>query len=135
MKRSGCTSRIFSCVQKSRYLQQTQSLDVIWLFCCIILFQNKSFGNTGGQMNKPAEKYQDADDARNVAILRERLTAEVEGLRESLAVWIEENTQRAIDAAISIAMLETAFDRYIELLGENDAFELIQSAFRRRGTR
>ncbi len=38
-------------------------------------------------MNKPAEKYQDADDARNVAILRERLTAEVEGLRESLAVW------------------------------------------------
>ena len=86
-------------------------------------------------MNKPAEKYQDADDARNVAILREGLSAEVEGLRESLAVWIEENTHRANDTAISIAMLETAFDRYIELLGENDAFELIQSAFRRRGTR
>ncbi len=43
-------------------------------------------------MNKPAEKYQDAEDARNVAILRERMTAEGEGLRESLAVWIEENT-------------------------------------------
>ena len=44
-------------------------------------------------MNEPAEKYQDAEDARNVAILRERMTAEGEGLRESLAVWIEENTQ------------------------------------------
>ena len=86
-------------------------------------------------MNKPAEKYQDAEDARNVAILREGMTAEVEGLRESLAMWIEENTHRANDTAISIAMLETAFDRYIELLGENDAFDLIQSAFRRRGTR
>jgi hypothetical protein len=65
-------------------------------------------------MNKPIEKYHDAEDARNVAILRERMTAEVEGLRESLAVWIEENTQHPIDAAVSIAMLETAFDRYIE---------------------
>jgi hypothetical protein len=44
-------------------------------------------------MNKPIEKYHDAEDARNVAILRERMTAEVEGLRESLAVWIEENMQ------------------------------------------
>jgi hypothetical protein len=83
-------------------------------------------------MNKPAEKYQDAEDARNVAIVRERMTAEVEGLRESLAVWIEENTQHRIDAAVSIAMLETAFDRYIDLLGATDAFELIESAFRRR---
>jgi hypothetical protein len=66
-------------------------------------------------MNKPADKYHDAEDARNVAILRERMTAEVEGLRESLAVWIEENTPHPIDAAVSIAMLETAFDRYIDL--------------------
>lgn len=72
-------------------------------------------------MNKPAEKNQDAEDARNVAILREHMTAEVEGLRESLAVWIEENTQHPIDAAVSIAMLETAFDRYIDLLGATDA--------------
>jgi hypothetical protein len=83
-------------------------------------------------MNKPAEKYQDAEDARNVAILRERMTAEVEGLRESLAVWIEENTQHPIDAAVSIAMLETAFDRYIDLLGATDAFELVEACFRRR---
>ena len=83
-------------------------------------------------MNKPAEKYQDAEDARNVAILRERMTAEVEGLRESIVVWIEENTQHPIDAAVSIAMLETAFDRYIDLLGATDAFELVEVCFRRR---
>jgi hypothetical protein len=61
-----------------------------------------------------------------------RMTAEVEGLRESLAVWIEENTQHPIDAAVSIAMLETAFDRYIDLLGATDAFELVEACFRRR---
>ena len=38
----------------------------------------------------------------------------------------------ANDTAISIAMLETAFDRYIDLLGATNAFELIESAFRRR---
>jgi hypothetical protein len=83
-------------------------------------------------MNKPAEKYQKAQDARNVAIIREGLSLEVERLRESLGEWIEENTHRANDTAISIAMLETAFDRYIDLLGATDAFELIESAFRRR---
>jgi len=63
-------------------------------------------------MNKPAEKDQDAEDARNVAILRERMTAEVEGLRESLAVWIEANTPHPIDAAVSIA--EACFRRRAE---------------------
>ena len=33
---------------------------------------------------------------------------------------------RAKDTAISIAMLETAFDCYIERLGETDAFDLIE---------
>jgi hypothetical protein len=61
-----------------------------------------------------------------------RMTAEVEGLRESLAVWIEENTQHPIDAAVSIAMLETAFDRYIDLLGATDAFEVVEACFRQR---
>jgi hypothetical protein len=81
------------------------------------------------------EKNQKAEHARHVAIIREGLNVEVERLRESLGEWIEENTHRANDTAISIAMLETAFDRYIELLGESDAFDLIQSAFWRRGTR
>jgi hypothetical protein len=74
-----------------------------------------------------------AEHARHVAIIREGLNAEVERLRESLGEWIKENTHRANDTAISIAMLETAFDCYIELLGESDAFDLIESAFRRRG--
>ena len=83
-------------------------------------------------MNKPADKYHDAEHARHVAIIREGLNVEVERLRESLGEWIKENTHRVNDTAISIAMLETAFDCYIELLGESDAFDLIESAFRRR---
>jgi hypothetical protein len=45
---------------------------------------------------------------------------------------IVELQNRANDTAISIAMLETAFDRFIELLGESDAFDLIESALRQR---
>jgi hypothetical protein len=78
------------------------------------------------------EKNQKAEHARHVAIIREGLNVEVEKLRESLSGWIEENTHRANDTAISIAMLETAFDRHIELLGATDALDLIESAFRRR---
>ena len=83
-------------------------------------------------MNKPIADPGKAAHARHVAIIREGLNAEVERLREGLGEWIEENTHRANDTAISIAMLETAFDRYIDLLGATDAFELIESAFRRR---
>jgi hypothetical protein len=64
--------------------------------------------------------------------IREDLRLEVERLRENLGEWIEENTHRANDTAISIAMLEAAFDRHIELLGATDALDLIESAFRRR---
>jgi hypothetical protein len=47
-----------------------------------------------------------AEHARHVAIIREGLNLEVERLRESRGEWIEENTHRADDTAISIAMLE-----------------------------
>jgi hypothetical protein len=73
-----------------------------------------------------------AEHARHVAIIRESLRLEAERLRESFGEWIEENTHRANDTAISMAMLETAFDRHIELLGATDALDLIESAFRRR---
>ena len=82
--------------------------------------------------SRPKEKNQKAEHARHVAIIREGLTVEVERLRESLGGWIEENAHRANDTVISIAMLDAAFDRYIDLLGATDAFELIEPAFRRR---
>jgi hypothetical protein len=81
---------------------------------------------------KATVRNREAEHARHAAIIRKGLNTEVERLRESLGEWIKENTHRANDTAISIAMLETAFDRYVELLGESDAFDLIQSAFRRR---
>ena len=81
---------------------------------------------------KATVRNREAEHARHVAIVRKGLNTEVARLREILGEWIKENTHRANDTAISIAMLETAFDRYIELLGESDALDLIQSAFRRR---
>jgi len=83
-------------------------------------------------MKQPVDKNFDPGLAQYVAMLRERMIPEVEGLRESLALWIGENTHLANDAVVSIAMLETAFDRYIDLLGATDAFELVEACFRRR---
>jgi hypothetical protein len=84
-------------------------------------------------MNKPAEKEKDAEDARKVAAFRERQKVEVERLTQSLAAWIDsEDGNAAYYTVASIAMLETALDRYIDLHGVTDALEFIESAFRRR---
>jgi hypothetical protein len=64
--------------------------------------------------------------------LRRRFVVSLRHCRRRTGEWIEENTHRANDTAISIAMLETAFDRHIELLGATGALDLIESAFRRR---
>ena len=82
-------------------------------------------------MNKPPEKDEAAALARNVAIMRERMKAEVARLRESLDVWIDENTLDGNDVEITSAMMQTAFAREIDLLGEQEAFRFIEKAFRR----
>jgi hypothetical protein len=87
-------------------------------------------------MNKPADKDNDAD-ARKVAAFRERQSAAIEKVKQSLAAWIDREDGNAANfganyTEVSCAMLETAFDRYIDLHGATDAFELIESAFRRR---
>jgi hypothetical protein len=88
-------------------------------------------------MNKTADNDKDAEDARKVAAFRERQRAVVERVKESLAAWIDSEDGNAANFGanynqVSCAMLETAFDRYIDLHGATDAFELIESAFRRR---
>jgi uncharacterized protein YjbI with pentapeptide repeats len=86
-------------------------------------------------MNEPPKKDHDAEFERNAAIVRERTKGDVARLRESLSAWIKENARPATDAAVSIALLETAFDRYIELHGAIDALELVESSFRQRAER
>jgi hypothetical protein len=85
-------------------------------------------------MNQPAEEDDDASLARNVAILRKHMDAEVVRLRKHLDEWIGEHT-RDNEVEITGALLEAAFERQIALLGEKDAFDLMKSAFRRTAKR
>jgi hypothetical protein len=92
-------------------------------------------------MNK-SDNEPDADLARNVALLRLRMDADVSRLKASLATWIDHNSGpeqiggggslRAKIVEISAALLETAIDHYIRLHDAPDALDLIQSCFRRQ---
>jgi hypothetical protein len=61
-------------------------------------------------MNQPAEEDDDASLARNVAILRKRMDAEVVRLRKHLDDWIGEHTCHN-EVEITSALLEGAFER------------------------
>ena len=71
-----------------------------------------------------------ARDAANSAKIKARLRAETAETRAELERWLERIPESRA-ASTKTALLEAAFDRYIELLGEPDAFMLIESAFRR----
>jgi hypothetical protein len=85
-------------------------------------------------MNQPAEEDDDASLARNVAILRKRMDAEVVRLRKHLDDWIGEHTCHN-EVEITSALLEAAFEQEIALLGEKEAFDLMKLAFRRTAKR
>lgn len=65
------------------------------------------------------------------ALVRELTKPDVARLRECLDVWIKEKTHPADGAAVLIALLETALDHCIELLG-TDALRFVELSFRQR---
>ena len=68
----------------------------------------------------------------SVAKLRKKIAARVDEIKADLAAYIKHNTDVFNDGAeVSIAFLEMALDRYIDLHGEKDARHLIESSFRR----
>jgi hypothetical protein len=67
----------------------------------------------------------------SVAKLRKQIAARVDEIKTDLAASIERNTDLNDGAEVSIALLEMALDRYIDLHGEQDARHLIDSSFRR----
>jgi hypothetical protein len=81
-----------------------------------------------------------SDDA--VTVFRERMRAKVAQIKADLEPWIARHGGPAPDepndkfpdnyVEISSALLETAIDRYIWLHGTIDAFEFIESVFRRQ---
>jgi hypothetical protein len=68
--------------------------------------------------------------AADSATIKSRLDAEIAETRAELERWLERIPESRASST-NIALLEAAFDRYLELFGEPDAFLLIESAFRR----
>jgi hypothetical protein len=71
-----------------------------------------------------------ARDTVNSAKIKARVAVEVFEIRAELERWLEQIPESRASST-QTALLEAAFDRYSALLGESDAFELIESAFRR----
>ena len=68
----------------------------------------------------------------SAAKLKRKIQARVDEIKADLATHIEQHTDAFNDAAeVSIALLEMALDRYINLHGEQDARRLIESCIRR----
>ena len=71
-----------------------------------------------------------AKGAANSAKIKAGLRREVTETRAELEQWLERFPESRY-VSTKVALLKAAFDRYIDLLGEADAFMLIESAFRR----
>jgi hypothetical protein len=69
--------------------------------------------------------------AANVKILRRRMDAKVAEIKRDLAQWLDQIEHPADTVPTSIALLETAFDRYLALHDETHARDLITKAFDR----
>jgi hypothetical protein len=74
--------------------------------------------------------------AANAATIKRGVTIRVDEIKTNLAQWLDESTTTPADhAAASVALLETAFDRYLDTYDEGGALELIDAAFRRAAQR
>jgi hypothetical protein len=78
----------------------------------------------------------DCDDesrrlAANIKTIRRGVAARVDEIRRDLAQWLAENTTPADNAPATIALLETAFARYLAIHDEGDVAKLIDSVARR----
>jgi hypothetical protein len=63
----------------------------------------------------PAPPETDPEMAKNVATIRRGVEARVADIKRDLAQWIDETTSSAEHTPVSIALLETAIDRYLAI--------------------
>jgi hypothetical protein len=83
----------------------------------------------------PDRDTRDAVTEADIRKYKQRVATKVDALKRDLATWLDQ-TSAADTVLVSRALLETAFDRYID---EDDARDLINRAFdrvarTRRGT-
>lgn len=73
----------------------------------------------------------DTDLAKNIATIKRGVDARVGEIKRALAHWIADITTPADHTPVSIALLETAIDRYLDTHDEQDARDFVERAFRR----
>jgi len=72
--------------------------------------------------------FQLADD---MATIKRGIEARVATNKGDLKQWLHDACDPADDTPVSLALLETAFDRYLDNFPVPDAFEMIEAVFRR----
>ncbi len=70
----------------------------------------------------------DAQLAANIDTIRQGFTAQIEAMKDSLAVWAEENSTRGNSGVITVALLELAVERHLHHFDEKSAADLMQGA-------
>jgi hypothetical protein len=79
-----------------------------------------------------AEEDEVAKLGRMRATFIERQDAQISKVKADLETWIDEHyPDHNLNVVVMNALLELAFERFINLHGEKDALELIGSRFRR----
>ncbi|MGP0000883.1 MAG: hypothetical protein ACLPKW_24520, partial [Acetobacteraceae bacterium] len=56
----------------------------------------------------------DAQLAANIGTIKQGFTAKIEAMKDSLAVWVEENSTRGNSGVITVALLELAVERHLK---------------------
>jgi hypothetical protein len=82
------------------------------------------------QTTQPASETGE-DFHKNLAAYKQRMKAHTEAIKRHLAHFIEKTTQPADGSCVTTALLELGFERQLDLLGEEDAQDLIERCFRR----
>jgi hypothetical protein len=70
-------------------------------------------------------------DQQKLAAYKRRMKAHTDAIKKHLAQFIEKTTHSADYSCVTTALLELGFERQLDLLGEEDAQDLIARAFRR----
>jgi hypothetical protein len=78
-----------------------------------------------------AKPVPDAELAKNMATIKRGVEARVGEIKRDLAHWLDDITTPADHTPVSIALLETAIDRHLDIHDEADARDLIERNLRR----
>ena len=88
---------------------------------------------TGGPGQQTASLVPGAGEEfdKKLAAYKQRMKAHTEAIKRHLAHFIETTTHPADGSCVTTALLELGFESQLDLLGEEDAKDLIDRAFRR----